>query len=215
MLAVDFSKDYYGILGVDEKASSDDIKKAYRVLAKKYHPDINKSKNSEELFKAISEAYEVLSDERLRVDYDAIRELEFSSRKSYKEEGTDNPEKSDSGSDQSADMNEGDGKSYTYGEQGQTYEAGPDESYDGSGKDKDREQYERIFVCSLVAPGFFQIYSGQKKFGYLLFVVYFMFWILAFMQNLFIGILAILVWAYAIYDAHSALEKINNMGIKT
>ncbi len=64
-------KDYYEILGVDRNASQEEIKRAYRRLAKKYHPDLNKSdKDAEERFKEISEAYEVLSDPDKRANYD-------------------------------------------------------------------------------------------------------------------------------------------------
>ncbi len=64
-------KDYYEILGVDKNASQDDIKKAYRKLAKKYHPDMNKSNpSSEEKFKEINEAFEVLGDKEKRKKYD-------------------------------------------------------------------------------------------------------------------------------------------------
>src|SRR4051795_5245178 len=62
--------DYYKILGVDKKASQDDIKKAYRKLARKYHPDANKEAGAEERFKEISEAYDVLSDPEKRKKYD-------------------------------------------------------------------------------------------------------------------------------------------------
>jgi DnaJ-class molecular chaperone len=60
------SMDYYKILGVDKNASATDIKKAYRKLALKYHPDRNKGdKEAEEKFKKISEAYAVLSDKEI------------------------------------------------------------------------------------------------------------------------------------------------------
>jgi molecular chaperone DnaJ len=63
-------KDYYDILGLDHSATKDDIKKAYRKLALKYHPDKNKEKGAEEKFKEISEAYAVLYDDEKRKMYD-------------------------------------------------------------------------------------------------------------------------------------------------
>ena len=65
-------RDYYEVLGIDKNASKDDIKKSYRKLAKKYHPDSNKddSKAAEERFKELSEAYEVIMDDDRRARYD-------------------------------------------------------------------------------------------------------------------------------------------------
>jgi curved DNA-binding protein len=65
-------KDYYETLGVPRDASADDIKKAYRRLARKYHPDVSKEKNAEERFKEVSEAYETLNDTDKRAAYDRL-----------------------------------------------------------------------------------------------------------------------------------------------
>ncbi len=65
-------RDYYKILGVDKKATAEDIKKQYRRLARKYHPDVSKEKNAEEKFKEVQEAYEVLKDPSKRTAYDQI-----------------------------------------------------------------------------------------------------------------------------------------------
>src|SRR4051794_15103014 len=64
------STDYYKVLGVDKKASQDDIKKAYRKLARQHHPDTNKDAGAEERFKQISEAYDTLGDPEKRKKYD-------------------------------------------------------------------------------------------------------------------------------------------------
>lgn len=71
------NKSLYDTLNVSQNASSDEIKKAYRKLARKYHPDINKEKGAEEKFKEINAAYEILSDEKKRAQYDQFGDSMF------------------------------------------------------------------------------------------------------------------------------------------
>ncbi|TDB84189.1 molecular chaperone DnaJ [Actinomadura sp. KC216] len=69
-------KDYYKVLGVAKTASQEEIKKSYRKLARKYHPDANKGDtDAEDRFKEVSEAYDVLSDNKRRKEYDAVRSM--------------------------------------------------------------------------------------------------------------------------------------------
>lgn len=65
-------KDYYAAMGIERTASGDDIKRAYRKLARKYHPDVSKEPKAEERFKEIGEAYEVLRDPEKRAAYDQL-----------------------------------------------------------------------------------------------------------------------------------------------
>ena len=69
-------KDYYDILGVGKNASADEIKSAYRKLAKQYHPDLNKTPEAQNKFKEINEAYEVLGDPQKKSNYDQFGSAE-------------------------------------------------------------------------------------------------------------------------------------------
>ena len=69
-------KDYYEILGVEKGASKEEIRKAYKKLAKKYHPDISKEENAEEKFKEINDAANILLDDEKRKNYDTYGSAE-------------------------------------------------------------------------------------------------------------------------------------------
>lgn len=72
--AENMGKDYYKTLGIPKGSNEDEIKKAYRRMALRFHPDKNTDPNAEEKFKQIAEAYEVLSDPKKRVVYDQLGE---------------------------------------------------------------------------------------------------------------------------------------------
>src|SRR5215469_2936103 len=66
------ARDFYEVLGVPRTASQSEIQRAYRKLARKHHPDVSKAPDSEDTFKQVSEAYDVLSDPDTRKKYDAF-----------------------------------------------------------------------------------------------------------------------------------------------
>lgn len=199
---MDYDKDYYEILGLDNTASTEDVKKAYRNLAKKYHPDVNKSASSEEIFKLISEAHEILSEEGRRTRYDTYRKFmyEYESKDSSKIDGS-----GASGEEQTQDAAPGSRR-----RRSRTVAAQDAHTQEVNERKADARN---IFVLSLIVPGFFQVYSGERKFGYLLLVIYFSFWVLSFIQNLGIGVLAIMVWLYSVYDAYTTLKNAGSEGL--
>ena len=86
-------KDYYYILGVNEAATAIEIRKAYRELSKKFHPDVNKgSQYFEDLFKSINEAYEVIGNEHSRKRYDEFRKNSIQSNSDVDYDYNDTPE---------------------------------------------------------------------------------------------------------------------------
>jgi len=83
-------EDYYQLLGISQGASQEEVLAAYRKLARKYHPDVNKTKEAEDMFKKVGEAYEVLRDPEKRREYDALRSARSSwgDRSSHRRRGS-------------------------------------------------------------------------------------------------------------------------------
>ncbi len=132
-------KDYYETLGVERDVSQDDLKKAFRQLARKYHPDLNKgSKESEEKFKEINEAYQVLSDPQKKAEYDTAGHAAF-------RPGDTSGYKPPSYSDLFRDFGLGDIFDAFY--------TGPDRAYSTAGADL---WYE-------IEPTLFDAFSGTKN----------------------------------------------------
>jgi len=81
------ARDFYEILGVSRSADAEELKRAYRRLARKYHPDVNKEPGAEETFKEINRAYEVLSDPQARANYDRFGEVGVSGAAGFSDFG--------------------------------------------------------------------------------------------------------------------------------
>lgn len=81
------ARDYYETLGVARNADQDDVKKAFRRLARKYHPDVNKDAGAEDSFKEINRAYEVLSEPETRSRYDQYGEAGLGGGGGYQDPG--------------------------------------------------------------------------------------------------------------------------------
>ncbi len=186
---MDFSQDYYEILGLTSNATSDDIKKAYRELAKKYHPDINRSSTSEELFKLISEAYEVLSDDAKRKEYDLYRKFELGEEHEARAAPA-----ADGGTTAAAPLKN---PPATEVKRPKVRKPKPTVKVDRT----------QVLILSLIVPGYYHILTEEKKLGYFIFAIYFIFWALAFILAMPIGVLAVLIWLYSFYDAYSNTAK--------
>ncbi|HJO81904.1 MAG TPA: DnaJ domain-containing protein, partial [SAR202 cluster bacterium] len=81
-------RDYYEVLGIPKNASEEDVKKAFRKLALEYHPDRNKEEGAEDRFKEVNEAYQVLSNQKKRADYDRFGHANVGAGRGF--EGFDN-----------------------------------------------------------------------------------------------------------------------------
>ena len=86
-MVIGVRKNYYAILGITPDSDAQEVKSAYRKLARKYHPDVNKEQGSVEKFKDISEAYEVLSNEKKRKQYDLLNGFYKTNKQKVKSEG--------------------------------------------------------------------------------------------------------------------------------
>ncbi len=176
---MDLEKDYYAILGLENTATLEEIKKTYRVLAKQYHPDVNQAPNAPDIFNAISEAYEVLSDERQRAEYDGHSVHGAGAMKRSRESAKATTDGSVSAST------------------GRT--AKPASAAE--------VRMERTLLLSLIVPGVFHIAAGDLKTGGLLLAGYIIFWALAILYGVQIGVLAVIVWAIAILDSYNSFRK--------
>ncbi|KAK0599027.1 hypothetical protein LWI29_001686 [Acer saccharum] len=81
--AIHGDQDHYSVLGIASTATSSDIKRAYRLLARKYHPDVSKDSQAAEVFKSVRRAYEVLSNEVTRIKYDRALKFQKAASRSY------------------------------------------------------------------------------------------------------------------------------------
>lgn len=178
MVVVDFETDYYAILGLENSATSDDIKKAYRVLAKKYHPDVNTKSNASDIFNAISEAYEVLSDPKSRTEYDLLNV----SRGHFEER-------------------EMRAREVRFGDNGASRRKTAGISMPAISR------AVKIFLLSVIVPGLVHIDAGERKTGSLLFAGYFTLMGLALVYGMEIGILSLIVWAATLFDAYLLIKR--------
>ncbi len=108
-------KGYYKIMGVSENATSDEIKTAYRRLARKYHPDVSKEPDATEKFKALGEAYEVLKDPEKRKIYDQYRQQQSNPHQHHADQEWASAEQNPWGSDVFSDQEGGDFFEFLFG----------------------------------------------------------------------------------------------------
>jgi curved DNA-binding protein len=132
-------KDYYKILGVEENAELKDIKKAYRKLALKFHPDMNPDSGAEDKFKQVAEAYVVLKDDTKRAEYDDMKRYGSSSEQGFKAPPGWRPSRGGAGnSGSSADFSDFFNSVFGAG-QGHSRHAGHQNSEQFKGQDLDME----------------------------------------------------------------------------
>ena len=132
-------RDYYEILGVSKSASGDEIKSAYRKLARKHHPDIDKSAGSAERFKEVSEAYQVLSDSSKKQQYDQFGHAAFDRGAGFGGAGAGGP--FSGGNPFGAGGPFGGGRSYSWSSSG----GNPNVEFDFGGFEDPFDLFEQIF----------------------------------------------------------------------
>lgn len=160
---------YYDDLGVEKNASADEIKKAYRNLAFKYHPDRNPGdKSAEEMFKKINAAYEVLGNDEKRRNYDLMGQTDYSNYNAGNANTYSNP----FGNDETFwDWFNGQSGGYNRGYTNNSYNTSDEESNSYRWENSQKENYTRNNYVSMFIAKFLQTLFGVFMFRFSFFII--------------------------------------------